>query len=69
MTDKKLGELIDLQKAIRDLTKVISAMERGHWIAIDAPDVHVQLPHCIYPEFKAFLQQKRDEATKQFEEA
>lgn len=69
MTNERLYKLNELNRAILDLERVLSSMEENKWIAIDAPGVHVTLPGHLYEEFKAWVQQRLDEAKKQFEEA
>lgn len=67
MTHKELSRLVGIEQAIKNIKKVLSEMEKDHWIEFRYPSDGVPLPFCIRNDFKEFLEKKLAELEAEFE--
>ena len=69
MTDKELFRLNSLQQAIRSYEKVLSELEKDHWLSFKTPSCEVPLPIPHRCDLKEWIEQQLAKAKKEFEEA
>lgn len=69
MTNEKLGELVDLQRGIRDFETLQKNMENKWWVRIESPDgVKFRLPTSLYDSFQRWVDEQLVDMKKRFEE-
>ena len=69
MTDKRLYELNCMKETIRGFEKLLSDLERDHWVRFKTPDHEIPLPIPLRCSLKEWVEQQLAEAKKEFEEA
>ena len=69
MTNEKLGELVDLQRGIRDFEALRKNMENKWWVRIESPNgVNFQLPARLHDSFQRWVDEQLVDMKKRFEE-
>lgn len=69
MTNEKLGELVELQRGIRNFEILLKKMEKDYWVRIETPEgVSFHLPSALHDSFQKWVDEQLADMKKRFEE-